>query len=48
MARLSEKNFETKKFAGGLVVALFVVAGSQKAVGSLSSDQRCLVAGWGQ
>jgi hypothetical protein len=32
---------------GGLIIALFVVAGSQMVVHSLSSDQRCLVAGWG-
>ena len=38
MARLSEKTFETKKFAGGLVVALFVVAGPQTVVDSLSLD----------
>jgi hypothetical protein len=49
MARLNEKNFETKTLAGGLVVVLSVVVGSQMAVGGLSLDLRCLAAGcWEQ
>jgi hypothetical protein len=49
MARLNKKNFEMKKLAGGLVVVLSVVVGSQTAVDGLSSDPRCLAAGcWEQ
>ena len=49
MARLNEKSFEIKKLAGGLVIVLFVVVGSQMAADSPFSDQRCLAAGcWGQ
>jgi hypothetical protein len=50
MAELDEKIFEmTKKIAVGLVVASYVVVGSQTAVDGLSSDPRCLVVGcWGQ
>ena len=47
-AWLSENFFETKEFAGGLVVVLFVVVGSQMAVYGLFLDWRCLSAGWGQ
>jgi hypothetical protein len=35
-------------FEVGLVVVESVVAASQMVVDGLSSDQRCLVAGWGQ
>ena len=48
IVKLTEKNFETKKFVGGPIIISFVVAGSQTAVDSLSSDWRCLTAGWGQ
>ena len=40
MAKPSEKNFETKKFAGGLAVASFVFAGSQTVAHSSSSELR--------
>jgi hypothetical protein len=47
MGELVEKVLEMlKKNSAGFVVALFVVEGSQMVVHGLSSDQRCLVAGW--
>jgi hypothetical protein len=46
VAELYEKIFKMKKIAGGLVVTLFIIIESQKAVDSLSSYQRCLVEGW--
>ena len=43
MAELDEKVVRmTKKSVTGLIVILFIFAGSQMAVDSLSSDQRCL------
>jgi hypothetical protein len=45
MAGLDEKNFETKKIRGWLVVASFVFAESQMAVCGLSSELKDLAAG---
>jgi hypothetical protein len=42
-AKVDENIFETKKFVGGLVVALFIVVRFQTAVYCLFSDQRGLV-----
>jgi hypothetical protein len=44
-AGLDEKNFETKKIVGGVVVVSFVFAGSQMAGYGLSSELRDLAAG---
>ena len=48
MAELNEKNFETKKLAGELIVVSSIIVAFQIVVDGLSSDLRYLAVGaWG-